>query len=135
MNTHKQGLSNTHPMQNAVSVAELQSPKRHRKPALDISRKENDGAVLDGELEVCVQEFKDQVQVRLRRKHIKQLTSSRLLHVINKQFEVTHHNHILVLQLPQIFDLANRRHIQPVFELANLDFLDSYFAATVCVMT
>lgn len=32
---------NTHPMQNKIPVAEFQSPKSHRHPALNIRRKKH----------------------------------------------------------------------------------------------
>jgi hypothetical protein len=36
---------------------------------------------------------------------------------------------ILVMQFAEILDFADGRHVEAIFELADFDFLDSYFAS------
>lgn len=52
-----------HPVQNEISMTELQPTKCHSHPTFDISREEDEGAVLDDHLKVRVEEFQYEIQV------------------------------------------------------------------------
>lgn len=53
------------PVQNPVTVTELQPTEHHRYPCFDVCRQEDERAVLDDKFEVCVKELEYKVEVRL----------------------------------------------------------------------
>ena len=52
-------------MEDPIAMAELESSERHSEPTLDIGGQEDDRAVLDDELEVCIEELQHEIEVRL----------------------------------------------------------------------
>jgi hypothetical protein len=63
----------THPVKNEIPMAELQSTKGHRHPRLDVRRQKDEGAILDDDLEVAIQELEDEIEVRFRGKDVHEL--------------------------------------------------------------
>ena len=53
------------PVQNPVTVTELQPTEHHRYPCFDGCWQEDERAVLDDKFEVCVKELEYKVEVRL----------------------------------------------------------------------
>lgn len=59
------GEDTTHSMEDKIPVAEFQTAKRHGHPALDVRGEKDERTVLDDHFEIGVEEFKDEVQIRL----------------------------------------------------------------------
>lgn len=63
----------THPVENEIPMAELQSTKGHCHPSLDVRRQKDEGAILDDYFEVAIQELEDEIEVCFRGEHVHEL--------------------------------------------------------------
>ena len=60
----------THPMQDKISMAKLESSECHCYPTFDIGRKKYEGSVLDYHFEIRVEEFENEIEVGFRGENI-----------------------------------------------------------------
>jgi hypothetical protein len=124
-------------MKNAVAMDEVEPSDRHRHPALDVGRHEDEGLVADDVLEVGCEKFEHEVEVALVREDRQQLQGDgRRLGQSGRSTQEaqpsaararggreSHLDHVVVPELAQKLDLADGRHVEPVLELTNLDLL------------
>ena len=59
-------VESTHPVNHKVSVAELEPAKSHSHPALNVSRKKIDRAVLDHNFQIGVKKLQNKIEIRVR---------------------------------------------------------------------
>lgn len=121
-----QNRRQTHPVENEIPVAELQSTKGHRHPCLDVCGQKDERAILDDDFEVGVQELEDEIEVRFRGEYVHELVDVNKGNMQGERMGV-YLDDVLVVEFTKIHDFANGRHVEAIFELPDLYLFYSDF--------
>lgn len=113
----------THAVEDPVSVAKVEPLHGHEHPTLDVALLEHELLVADDGFEVRVEELEDEVQVRLVAKHVQELwaDASSAVFPLGVTRGVTCLDYVGMAQLAEELHFADRRHVEAVLELADLD--------------
>lgn len=111
-------------MEDVVEVAEVEAAEGHEHPGLDVGRLEDEHAVLDDGLEVRVEVLEHEVEVGFGGKDVEQLAKGSARGMLERRGGADLDD-VRMLELLEEFDLADGRHVEPIFELAGLPLFPS----------
>lgn len=111
-------------------MAKFEATKCHGHPAFDVCRQKDESPVFDDPFQIRIEELQHEIEVCFRGEDVQKLQGSLSVEHLKSWRGRAYFNYILVLQLPQIFDFTYCGHIQSIFELPNLDFLNSDLSAS-----
>lgn len=109
-------------------MTEFKATESHCHPAFCVCWEEYQRTVLDNLFKVGFEEFKDKIKIRFRRKDVEELMQELTNISPWNGTWGAHLDDILMLQLPQIFNFTDSRHIQTILEQTDFDLFDGDFA-------